>query len=747
MFVACCLVSGVCLVLFASSRPILGQTAFPSSAIVSTIQAEPALINIDEEILYIDEDGKICAIDPENIGGSDITWKTIWCSPTDGFHDFATGDFDVDGDAEIVGIKNVGSGQNESGRVIVYDPVVSSDDVSPSDWTEEGIPWRELVTRSVEHPLITVEAGNLDNNLPGDEILYVTRTSDSTSSVVILKADSPRPDGTGWGIHVNEVFTWVWTFVAIGNVDNRGSDEIVLIGERQTTTSQANSSVLAAYRVDNAELDNKEHFLEFPSTNFAWQMARIGEINGLVSLEKEIIAINDSSEPLRDNIHIFQFQYDETQNRIIESRSNNVGEFVSPSADALFLADVSGIVNSIQDKEALFLRAVPDDSSKPRFFMRGDDQDGIDIDRFDLTLDPDNGWNNGAGGDIDGDIKDELILTRDDKIRIYTEPDVNLTFIEFSGLTLGKEQIKSANLDAKGYREASEIQATVTGLENGLLAGQRGELQIELGSSGPSVPFSARVLSRPNWLIDLQPSSGKTPATLTVKVDAKGLQAATYSTNLEINSTDPYVRNTPIIMNLELTVLSRGLSITPANASLIVYPCPSSPATGSTELEIRSTTAISYTAFIFDPPTVSAALEPLEGPIHAAQIQADQWLQLSDRFGNSAQLSLDQKQMERIRAQRQSQARIPWFSSVPWLSAQSDSGWTNDTLTLTIDNRTLQGAERIASTATLFIVADNKIVPAPYNTYNIPVRYLCAQTQIYQPITFRNIGEVFTAAP
>ena len=705
------------------------------------LERVPELRNIDEEILYLDEDGQICAIEPENLDSARATWKNAWCSPTNEFHDFAVGDFNADGDAEIVGIKNVGSGANEEGRLIIYDPVIHSDDVEPSGWTDAGVPWRQLALRSVDQPLITVETGNLDSNIPGDEILYITSADDSSSTVVILKADSPRPDGTGWTRHVDETFTWLWTFVATGNVDNLGSDEVVLVGERRASTGIVSSSMVAAYRVDNAELDNKEHFLEFPSTNFEWKMAQIGEIQGLVSREKEIIAINDASESTQNNIHTFHFQYDETLERLVELRSESTGEFVQPHAETIFLADISGVVNNIQDDEALFLRTIADPTDKPRLFMRGDDQDGIDIDQFDLVLDEASGWQAGVGGDLDGDAKDEIILLGDRKARVYIEPDDDLTFVELTGLVADKGQVKTGNIDARGILQASEIQAAVTGLENGLLSNQQGEFQIRIESTGQSIPFSARFLSRPSWVLDLEPASGRTPATVIVRVNTEGLQPATYSTTLEIASDTSSVRNTPHLLDLELTVLSRGLTFTPASASLIVHPCPSSPATESTELQIRSTTAISYTAFIFEQSTISAALASLEGPIHSSRINESTQLQLFDSLGNSAHLPLGQEAMQKLKSQRQQQARVPWFSSVPWLSAESDSGWTNDTLTLTVDNGSLQGDERLASSATLFIVADNSKVPAPYNTYEIPIGYLCAQSQVYHPLILQNMSD------
>ena len=87
---------------------------------------ERAARNDDDEIVYIDSQGFIRALDPNQSSGQPLV---TWVSPTGGWRSVALGDFNADGDDEIVAISLDESGN----RLIIYDPVVASGPVDPDN--------------------------------------------------------------------------------------------------------------------------------------------------------------------------------------------------------------------------------------------------------------------------------------------------------------------------------------------------------------------------------------------------------------------------------------------------------------------------------------------------------------------------------------------------------------------------------------------------------------------------------------
>ena len=147
-----------------------------------------------------------------------------WVSPVGGWRDFALGDFNNDGDLEIV----VVGGEFTSGRLAIYDPVVVSGTVEPGNIINQ-IPWAELYSTSLSGRPLLVGAGDLNPALPGDELAFITeldaatRTNpDDESRLALWQADleseTTEPAGRRWtelSPHVD--FTNTWKRLALGD--------------------------------------------------------------------------------------------------------------------------------------------------------------------------------------------------------------------------------------------------------------------------------------------------------------------------------------------------------------------------------------------------------------------------------------------------------------------------------------------------------------------------------------------------
>ena len=85
-----------------------------------------------------------------------------WVSPTGGWFDAALGDFNADGDLEIVTIK----GDHDASRLTIFDPVVSSGPIN-LDQQFNGIYWDTLYDTSLPGTPDLVATGKFNPGVPG----------------------------------------------------------------------------------------------------------------------------------------------------------------------------------------------------------------------------------------------------------------------------------------------------------------------------------------------------------------------------------------------------------------------------------------------------------------------------------------------------------------------------------------------------------------------------------------------------
>lgn len=201
----------------------------------------------DEEIVYIDNEGRLRVLDPPDPG------QVQWVSPAaDGeWTDFDLGDFNGDGDFEIVAIRPF---TTAGFNLAIYDPVIAPNDNVVVDQTQiiNEIPWTRLYTTTIPGTLTAIAAGNLDASVAGDEIIFAYIPADTAaaapvadrSSVQILRRDPAVANATAWQVQTPPIqFREEWRVLRAEDIDNAGNDEVAMIAE---------SGLLAIYRVDGA---------------------------------------------------------------------------------------------------------------------------------------------------------------------------------------------------------------------------------------------------------------------------------------------------------------------------------------------------------------------------------------------------------------------------------------------------------------------------------------------------------------
>ncbi|MEZ4836730.1 MAG: VCBS repeat-containing protein [Caldilineaceae bacterium] len=350
----------------------------------SPLQAEEAQVT-DDEIVYIDTSGRIIVIDPNVAQG---TTAITWQSPDTNWFDIATGDFNADGDDEIVAIGN-------GNRVTIFDPVMQPNSGLEPTGVYGNVPWRRLYDLTVSGPPNIVSAGNLDQFVAGDEIVFgysVNEPNNIVHRMTVLKRNNAS--GTEWTTHIFAPYGATWKFVRAGNIDNQGSEDIIRLRDADTAAAQA------------AQIDNNwATIFERSRSGFTYTSAAIGQFipggTGEVALTRTFPGTTEAP-----SVIVYQF----TNNQWTTS---GLEYTYFPHPYYAFYADING--NG--DDELFWIR----DQGSVRLVMINAGGDGLPS--FEVGLDSDQ-YRIGAGGDIDADGKDEIIVLRAGRILQFNAPEI-----------------------------------------------------------------------------------------------------------------------------------------------------------------------------------------------------------------------------------------------------------------------------------------------------------------------------------
>ncbi len=495
------------------------------------------------------------------------------------------GDVNDDGDLEIIAIGSEG-GNTRSG---VFDPVIASGITDPNKKIN-GIPWDTLYEETfVGSPGIVV-AGNFDNAIPGDEFAFSYQDTSGVTRVIVMNAASlgpnGKPTGRDWKQHVeyiDPVSGREWRFAASGNINGVGSDEIVLVDSKSSTT-----------RFDVFDVD--QGFLRIDGKNSSSDTIRkvaVGQVK--TGGSDEIVEIR-TTKPSNDALRVYEWDTSDGELDTIK------GWAFAPQPDAVFLADLAG--NG--DQEILFLRSHPSEDA-PRLIMLnewGDDQKtliDIEISLADIEGGKDDRFKIGAGGDIDGDGRDEIVIASDTRIVVFNDPhrtvgaDSRTEYL----LPTNNDTLKVGDLDAMGFIEGPMFGTDKNLVSAAVPTGTSGGADTVLLTNittGQSVDYFV-IQNLPPWLT-VNPMFGATPANITFNFDATNLQIGVYRHTVQLSS-NANVVNKPYSIEVVLTVEPATLLFQPGAAGFTYFPCePPVNITSTMEIEVGGTVGLSFHAAI-----------------------------------------------------------------------------------------------------------------------------------------------------
>ncbi len=521
---------------------VLAAAALFWSVLPEAALAEALASNIDSEVVYLDPDGVIHVFDPNR--PNDVLY-VAWQSPEGGWTQIQAADVTGDGDAEIVALAPTATG----GRIAIFDPVAR--DLDPAGLPQiNGVPWRkvyEAVLPGLPRVLLT---GEFDASRAGPEILYgyQIEPGEDLDRFVVLR----QPEG-GTGGHVwEQMRAWqtegVWTGGAVGSVGAEA--DVAAFVDRTYGT-------IEVYRVSPSVV---RMFRRSNSGN-GWRDVAFGQFNSGGALE--LGAVRDAELPLAS---AWVFRYENG------TFVDDYFQELSPGPFRVFFADIGG--NG--DDEMVMLRQVPQEyGPRPRLIIRDRGNDTLGF--SEELLDGDNEYQGGVGGDVDGDGRDEIVIIRNNRIRVYTEPERSAARTD-TVVATDRQTVVVGNVDALGLARSPTLYSATTQLTADLVPGGQ-SAPVAVGvfdvATSANLPFAFRV-ENAEWA-SVSPSGNTLPVTLTVTFGAEGLASGEYAGRLIVEAAGSEVQNNPWVISLNLAVES-GVGTEPGSLFFGFDDCSSVPA-------------------------------------------------------------------------------------------------------------------------------------------------------------------------
>jgi len=488
-----------------------------------TAVAQPELAVTGDELVIITSTGRLEARDPYTPPG---LRPVVWQSPLEGFTNVATGDFNGDGSAEVVGLRV----DQQGSHAVVYDPVLlpGESNTARTFTATPGQVWRNVVT------------GNLDGG-SDDELVLV----ESAGTGVILYAFKFTASG-GWNQTFSAAYGAPWVALAAGDVIGNGRDQVI-----GTRNASPNYQIVIFNPAANWQtIFNQANFLA------PWVGLALGDVTLDGANKDEIVVTRSDVSTAAPSMIVYRWEVQFTDLQVQER------ETLFPEFRWIALADV----NASGDDEVFLLRPGVDGRAALASFNYGLDQGPP---RFN-ELASQTQWNGIQAGDVDGDGKDEVIVMSPNAYLIYTQPDVSTASTNFPGAYSSTGIFAVGNLDGAGQPAGPTLSVTPLTINRTLQAGQNSSDPITIANSGTgTMSWSATVVEGAGWL-SMSPASGTAPSTPQLQISTGGVAPGQYVGRVRIDA--PGASGTPQTITVNLTVTAPQFSVQPTRVSWLYTP-------------------------------------------------------------------------------------------------------------------------------------------------------------------------------
>ena len=467
-------------------------------------QSVQGLAVLDDELVLLDGSGRIKIVDTNVPSGYE---PVNWQSDSTGWTKVTLGDFNGDGDQEILAFKG--------GTAKLFDPVVQP------GYAEVTGEW------SIPSPYVwyDMDTGDIDGDGRDEIVLLRTDATDGNKSRLL--AYDGGTAGTSW-FKVQELpHGALWDDVALGDVNADGKEDVGLI--------RSEDKLLLIF--NPAAGWSKLHEQSYDFTWLDLEMINADQTRGVheVALSRKV------PQAYFNTVLVFYWQSSTS------TLQDLWGDKFYPYFNDIEGADLNGdgddeliMYRNTADVDVTLVARNPAGSTMRTFEPTG-------------TNSPHDGWLDLEAGDIDGDGRDEVILVRSDKYRIYDRPEASDSYNDVSGSFLGSFAV--GNVDGQGIVAGPTLGVTPTSLSFSFTGSNPPAQSVFVSNAGIGGEFSwtATVIQGAEWL-RVSPTSGTTPRTLSVSVDATLLSTGTYQGRIQIDAAAG-VAGSPQYVDVTLSVV------------------------------------------------------------------------------------------------------------------------------------------------------------------------------------------------
>jgi len=474
-------------------------------------QTAVSLAELDDELVLIEANGRIKVVDPHvSAGFEEVSWQ----SGATGYTDVRLGDFNGDGDQEILALKG--------STAELFDPVVQ-DGATPvtGSWS---------ITSPYKY--YNMATGDIDGD--GRDEIVLLRQDDAANNIKshVLVYDG-NSAGTVWTLSKDLEHGTEWLDVDMGDLNGDGKADLALMRNGETGYKDRLILILnpsAGY----ATLHNKSY-------TFDWILLELANTHKVASGDKvEIITSRKDVLGQLPSILVFRWASGVTLEDVWD------GTFFP------YWTDIEGgDLNGDGDDELVMYRNRTDTATT----LISRNLSGAAMRAFEPagSYSPLGGWLDLETGDLDGDGRDEIVLVRQSKYRVYNSPETSDAFVDESGSFKGPFEI--GNIDGQGITSGPTLNVTPDSLSftfNGAIPPAQALFVSNVGE-GDEFDWTASVTQGGDWL-SLSPSGGLTPATISLAVDPTLLSSGTYHGQIRVDA-EQGIAGTPQLIDVTLSVV------------------------------------------------------------------------------------------------------------------------------------------------------------------------------------------------